>query len=235
MHGGNLEFLLGQIHLSDTLTQILERHKQYTKDLIRLVIHRDCLKIGILMSCGHLLIQEIDTGSEFIVVLGEKVVKNDPNTLAIDRPDLLILVHIGVQSQHIEEDIDGEDRVAKGMEETGLLLLSLNLVSFKHGLLHVNEVEGLLVFALLCQDLQVKFDKLLIHGEVWLLHQLKEKQVCDIEDLGLKPQTETDEIHGLNCPLGVNILLVDLVEVQTLILLLQKLVFSNVCEEELLS
>jgi hypothetical protein len=106
------------------------------------------------------------------------------------------------------------------MEETGLLLLSLNLVSFKHGLLHVDKVESFLVLALLGQHLQVKFDELLIHGKLWLLHQLEQEQVGNVENLSLEPQTKTDKVHGLDSPLGVDIVLVDLVEVQTLILLL---------------
>ncbi len=34
------------------------------------------------------------------------IVENDSDALSVDGPDLLVLVHIAVQTQHIEEHID---------------------------------------------------------------------------------------------------------------------------------
>lgn len=101
------------------------------------------------------------------------IVKDNPDTLTIDIPYLLVLMHITVQSEHVEEDVDGEDRVARGVEETGFLLLLLNLVAFEELRLHVDEVERLFVLSLFRQHFKVQTNEFLVDLEIWLLHKLE--------------------------------------------------------------
>ena len=121
------------------------------------------------------------------------------------------------------------------MEKARLLFLLLNLVTLEERRFHVDEIESLLVLSLLCQHFQVQIDKVLINVEVGLLHQFQKKQVCNIEYLGLEAQRQADQIHGLDGPLGVYVLLMHLVKMQSLVLLFKELAFANVRKEQLLS
>ena len=117
------------------------------------------------------------------------------------------------------------------MEKACLLFLLLNLVTLEKRRFHVDEIESLLVLSLLCQHFQVQIDKVLINVEVGLFHQFQKKQVGDIEYLGLEAQRQADQIHGLDGPLGVYVLLVHLVQVQSLVLLFEELAFTHVRKE----
>lgn len=70
-----------------------------------------------------------------------------------------------------------------------------------------NKGYSVLELALLSKNFDVKKHKLLVKSKVRLFHKLKHKQVSNVEYLGLKLEVEADQVHGLNCPLGVNVLL----------------------------
>ena len=100
------------------------------------------------------------------------------------------------------------------------MLLPLDLVTFKHLLLHLNKVKGLLIFTLLDEDFKVQFDEFLVDFKFWLFHQLQQEEIGNVQDFGLKSQTQTDQVHRFDSPLCIDIFLMDLVKIQTLILLL---------------
>lgn len=149
----------------------------------------------------------------------------------VDGPDLLVLMYVTVKSEHVEKHVNGKDWVTTSMEKACLLFLLLNLVTLEKRRFHVDEIESLLVLSLLCQHFQVQIDKVLINVEVGLFHQFQKKQVCNIEYLSLEAQRQADQIHGLDGPLGVNVLLMHLVKMQTLVLLFEELAFANVRKE----
>lgn len=93
---------------------------------------------------------------------------------------------------------------------------------------HVDEVECLLELALLGQQLQVKFHEVLIHLEVGFFHQLEEKEIGDVEDLGLEFQVQANQVHRLDSPHGVVFFVVNLVQVQRLVLLLEQFSLTHV-------
>ena len=101
-------------------------------------------------------------------------------------------MHIAVQPKHIEEDINGQHCITRGVEKTGLLLLFLDLISFKVRGIHVDEVDGLLVLFLFGKHFQVEFDELPVYDEVRFLHKLEQQQVGDIQDLRLEAEVDAD-------------------------------------------
>ena len=140
-------------------------------------------------------------------------------------------MNVTIQSEHVEKHVNGKDWVTTSMEKACLLFLLLNLVTLEKRRFHVDEIESLLVLSLLCQHFQVQIDKVLINVEVGLLHQFEEEQVSDIEDLGFEAQRQADQIHRFNGPLGVYVLLMHFVEVQSLVLLLEELAFAHIRKE----
>jgi len=96
-----------------------------------------------------------------------------------------------------------------------------------------NEINSILELGLLSQNFNVKKHEWLVELKARLLHELKHQQVCDIEDLSLKLEIKTDEVHALYRPLCMGLLLMGLVEGQSLILLLQQSSFSDIGIEQL--
>ena len=118
--------------------------------------------------------------------------------------------------------------------EQALVLTSVVVRIVVLGLL-LDEVKCLLVLALLRQDPQVQFDELLINHKARLLHQFQQEQVRDVENLRLEPESQADQVHRLDRPLRIYVLRVDLVQVKSLILLLEELALPHVGEEHLLA
>jgi len=140
-------------------------------------------------------------------------------------------MHVTVETKHVEEHVDRQHRVSTQMEQAGFQFLLLDLVAFKERGFHIDEVECLFVLALLGEHFQVQANEFAINLEVGLLHQLEQEQIGNVEDFGLELEGETDQVHGLYGPLRVDVFGVDLVQVQALVLLLQKLAFSHVGEK----
>ena len=89
-------------------------------------------------------------------------------------------MHITVKSEHIEKHIDCEDSITRSMEETSFLLLLLDFIAFEHVGIHINEINCLLELVLFCQNFEVQFYEFVVGHKVWFLHQLEQKQICNI-------------------------------------------------------
>lgn len=59
------------------------------------------------------------------------VVDDDTDALAVYGPDLLVLVDVAIETEHIEQDIDGQHGTAAHMKQIRLHHLFLELVSFE--------------------------------------------------------------------------------------------------------
>ena len=77
------------------------------------------------------------------------------------------------------------------MEETGFLLLLLNLV-VEVPLVHIYEVNGFLELCLSDEHFQIEVDKLLVGIEIGLFHQFQEEEVGDVKDFGLELEVDAD-------------------------------------------
>ena len=102
------------------------------------------------------------------------------------------------------------------------------LVVLEVGLLHVEEVETFFAFVLFYEYFQIELDKSRVDCKLWLLHEFEKKKVRDVEDLGLELEGERDQVHALNSPLGIFVLLMGLIKVESLILLLKKFTLPNI-------
>ena len=133
--------------------------------------------------------------------------------------------------ENIEELVDGHDWVPAGVVEASLELLPFELVGIEESRSDLDEVEGLFVLALLREHLEVQTHELLVDLKVGLLHELEQEQVGDVQDLRLEPQRQADQVHALDGPLRIDVFLQDLVQMQALVLLLEKFAFANIRKE----
>lgn len=81
------------------------------------------------------------------------VIDDDANSLAVDTPNFLVLMHVTIQPEHVEEHVDGQDCLATHVEEGGLHRLLLQLVALEEPRLDIDEITRFFKLALLSQDL----------------------------------------------------------------------------------
>jgi len=93
---------------------------------------------------------------------------------------------VAVETQHVEEDIHGENFLTGSMVQLSFLGLLVLLVALEEGGAHINKVERFLEFALLCEHLKVEADEFLIDLKIWLFHQLEQQQVSNVQDFCLE-------------------------------------------------
>lgn len=61
-----------------------------------------------------------------------------------------------------------------------------------------------------------------------LFHKFQQEQVGDVEDLGLKFERLGDQVHAFDGPLGVLVVLLGFVQVESLVLLFEEFVLADV-------
>ena len=79
----------------------------------------------------------------------------------------------------------------------------------------------------------MKHRRFLVKLKVWFLDQFQHEQISYVKHLGLKSQILTNQVHTLDRPLCVNVLVVCLVDGKCLVLLFQQFSFPDVGEEQL--
>ena len=122
---------MSQIHVLRLLADVSTRLVQDTQDLVRFVVDGNRLKVSILICCSRLTVCEVGCRFELKVILGEMIIEDDTNTLPVYGPDLLVLMYVTVETQHVEEDIDCQDWITTCMEQAGFLFLAFDFVAFK--------------------------------------------------------------------------------------------------------
>ena len=140
------------------------------------------------------------------------VIDYDSDALSVDVPDVLVGIDVVIGSQNREQGVDIQHRQIALVVHVGLHDLLSDLIIFKKRLFLTNEIKGLLVLALLRQYFQVQSDELLVDFKFWLLHELEEEKVGDVEDLSLERQREADQVHRFNGPLCIDVLMMHFVE-----------------------
>ena len=140
------------------------------------------------------------------------VIDYDSDALPVDVPDVLVGIDVVIGSQNREQGVDIQHRQIALVVHVGLHDLLSDLIIFEKGLFLANEIKGLLVLALLRQYFQVQSDELLVDFKFWLLHELEEEKVGDVEDFGLERQREADKVHRFDRPLCIDVLMMHFVE-----------------------
>ena len=76
----------------------------------------------------------------------------------------------------------------------------------------INKVDSILELCLFGEYLNVQENELLVKFESWLFHKFQHQEIGNIKHLSLELEVQADQVHALNSPLGVYLLLMGLVQ-----------------------